>query len=155
MVILKREELMFFDVKALNDRIYSLENNLETVNGIIGRVAEHNIYGEQGIVYSTSISLRNASHMISKVWLEGDKMYGEVKILETKYGKLLKQSLEQDNIVFRPRMWTRFDSDDNDVKINNITTFDAIPRYNDDGSINDEYYYYTKHYKKLFLKNIQ
>ena len=77
--------------KNQNERIYPkdiLEREIERY--IEGPIAENRAMGELDHPESSIINLQNVSHNIKKCWWEGDDVMGEVEILDTPAGKILK-----------------------------------------------------------------
>ena len=40
------------------------------------------------------VNLSNASHLVTKIWMEGKKCMGKIKVLETPSGKILRSLVE-------------------------------------------------------------
>ena len=79
------------EAKNQNGRIYPkeiLEREIE--NYIQGPVRESRALGELDHPESSVINLQNVSHNITKVYWNGDDVMGEVEILDTPAGKILK-----------------------------------------------------------------
>ena len=75
-----------------NRRIYSkeiLEREVEKY--VQGPVAEKRALGELDHPESSIINLKNVSHNITRVWWDGDDLYGEFEILPTPSGNILKE----------------------------------------------------------------
>ena len=80
------------EAKNQNGRIYPkeiLEREIE--NYIQGPVRESRALGELDHPESSVINLQNASHNITKVYWNGDDVMGEVEILSTPSGNILKE----------------------------------------------------------------
>ena len=80
------------EAKNQNGRIYPreiLEREIE--NYINGPVKERRALGELDHPESSVINLQNASHNITKVYWKGDDVMGEVEILSTPSGNILKE----------------------------------------------------------------
>ena len=80
------------EAKNQNGRIYPrevLEREIE--NYINGPVKERRALGELDHPESSVINLQNASHNITKVYWNGDDVLGEVEILSTPSGNILKE----------------------------------------------------------------
>lgn len=78
--------------KNQNGRIYErriLER--EVTNYMNGPIKENRALGELDHPDSTVINLNNVSHNIKKVWWDGDTVMGEVEILSTPAGNILKE----------------------------------------------------------------
>ena len=79
------------EAKNQNERVYPkeiLEREVEKY--MEGPVAENRAMGELDHPESSIINLQNVSHNIKKCWWEGDDVMGEVEILNTPAGKILK-----------------------------------------------------------------
>ena len=77
--------------KNQNERIYPkdiLEREIERY--IEGPIAENRAMGELDHPESSIINLQNVSHTIKKCWWDGDDVMGEVEILSTPAGNILK-----------------------------------------------------------------
>ena len=80
------------EAKNQNGRIYPkeiLEREIEKY--IEGPVKERRALGELDHPESSVINLQNASHNITKVYWNGDEVMGEVEILSTPSGNILKE----------------------------------------------------------------
>jgi len=80
------------EAKNQNGRIYPkeiLEREIE--NYINGPVRESRALGELDHPESSVINLQNVSHNITKVYWDGDDVMGEVEILGTPAGNILKE----------------------------------------------------------------
>jgi len=80
------------EAKNQNGRIYPkeiLEREIEKY--IEGPVKERRALGELDHPESSIINLQNASHNITKVYWNGDEVMGEVEILSTPSGNILKE----------------------------------------------------------------
>jgi len=79
------------EAKNQNGRIYPreiLEREVEQY--MKGPVAENRAMGELDHPESSVINLQNVSHTIKKCWWEGDDVMGNVEILATPAGNILK-----------------------------------------------------------------
>jgi hypothetical protein len=75
-----------------NRRIYSKEILAREVDKYLkGPIAEKRALGELDHPESSIINLKNVSHNISRVWWDGDDLYGEFEILPTPSGNILKE----------------------------------------------------------------
>ena len=80
------------EAKNQNGRIYPreiLEREIE--NYVQGPVKESRALGELDHPESSVINLQNVSHNITKVYWDGDDVMGEVEILSTPAGNILKE----------------------------------------------------------------
>ena len=79
------------EAKNQNGRVYPLEIlKREVQNYIEGPVKERRATGELDHPDSSVINLQNVSHNIRKIWWKGDDVMGEVEILNTPAGNILK-----------------------------------------------------------------
>ena len=79
------------EAKNQNERVYPkdiLEREVEKY--MEGPVAENRAMGELDHPESSIINLQNVSHNIKKCWWDGDDVMGEVEVLDTPAGKILK-----------------------------------------------------------------
>ena len=82
-----------------NKRIYKLEEMVNEVNRYSSEMIKTGrALGELDHPESSVINLKNVSHNIVKLWWEGKDLYGDIEILPTPSGNILKQ-LFQNNIT--------------------------------------------------------
>ena len=75
-----------------NRRIYDYETLRKQVELYVeGPVAEKRALGELDHPESSIINLKNVCHNITKLWWQGEDLYGEFQILDTPSGNILKQ----------------------------------------------------------------
>ena len=80
------------EAKNQNGRIYPKEILEREINKYIeGPVKEKRALGELDHPESSVINLQNVSHNVIKVKMVGDDVYGEVEILSTPAGNILKE----------------------------------------------------------------
>jgi hypothetical protein len=80
------------EAKNQNGRIYPKEIlEREIQNYMEGPIRESRALGELDHPESSVINLQNVSHNIKKVWWEGDDVMGEVEVLSTPAGNILKE----------------------------------------------------------------
>lgn len=78
--------------KNQNGRIYEKEIlEREVQKYMEGPIKENRALGELDHPDSSVINLNNVSHNIKKVWWDGDTVMGEVEILSTPSGNILKE----------------------------------------------------------------
>jgi hypothetical protein len=79
------------DAKNQNGRVYPKEILKREVEAYMqGPVAENRAMGELDHPESSVINLQNVSHTIKKCWWDGDDVMGDVEILPTPAGNILK-----------------------------------------------------------------
>jgi hypothetical protein len=79
------------DAKNQNGRVYPKEILKREVEAYMqGPVAENRAMGELDHPESSVINLQNVSHTIKKCWWDGDDVRGDVEILPTPAGNILK-----------------------------------------------------------------
>lgn len=75
-----------------NRRIYDYETLRKQVELYVeGPVAEKRALGELDHPESSIVNLKNVCHNITKLWWQGEDLYGEFEILDTPSGNILKQ----------------------------------------------------------------
>lgn len=80
--------------KNQNGRIYTREILEREVNKFNREFVQNgNAYGELDHPDSPVVSLKNASHIIKKLWWKGDELYGRVELLDTPAGNIVKAIL--------------------------------------------------------------
>ena len=80
------------EAKNQNERVYPrdvLEREIERY--VEGPVKEKRAMGELDHPESSVINLQNVSHNVTRVTMKGDDVYGEVEILSTPAGNILKE----------------------------------------------------------------
>ena len=79
------------EAKNQNGRVYPLEILKREVEEYMkGPVAENRAMGELDHPESSVINLQNVSHTVKKCWWDGDDVIGDVEILTTPAGNILK-----------------------------------------------------------------
>ena len=79
------------DAKNQNGRVYPREILAREVKQYMeGPVKENRAMGELDHPESSVINLQNVSHTIKKCWWEGDDVMGDVEVLATPAGNILK-----------------------------------------------------------------
>lgn len=87
------------DKPNANRRIYPYQTLFEQVKKYIaGPIAENRALGELDHPESSIINLKNVSHNIIRLYWEGKDLYGDVEILPTPSGNILKE-LFKNNIT--------------------------------------------------------
>jgi len=80
------------EAKNQNGRVYPKETlDREVEKYINGPIAENRALGELDHPDSQIINLKNVSHNIKKLWWEGDDLLGDIEILPTPSGNILKE----------------------------------------------------------------
>ena len=81
--------------KNQNGRVYPKETLMrEAKKYSESFIAEKRALGELDHPEDSVINLRNASHMITEVWWEGNAVMGKAKVLDTPSGKILRSLVE-------------------------------------------------------------
>jgi hypothetical protein len=79
------------EAKNQNGRVYPTEILKREVEEYMkGPIAENRAMGELDHPESSVINLQNVSHTVKKCWWEGDDVIGDVEILATPAGNILK-----------------------------------------------------------------
>jgi hypothetical protein len=129
----------FFDKPNINGHIYTkecIDNMVTLFNKRSNRVP---MYGQIGypvnqLTHEIEMDGKvfDASHVVKKVWRDDNQMMGEIQILETPKGVMLKRMLDvkKEMIVFRQRSIGSV-NEDGTMNITHLISFDAIS-YQDD-----------------------
>jgi len=79
------------EAKNQNGRVYPKEILAREIKEYMkGPIAENRAMGELDHPESSVINLQNVSHTIKKVWWDGDDVMGDVEVLTTPAGNILK-----------------------------------------------------------------
>ncbi len=80
------------EAKNQNGRIYPKEILMREIKKYVaGPIRERRALGELDHPESSVINLQNVSHNVTRVTMDGDDVYGEVEILSTPAGNILKE----------------------------------------------------------------
>lgn len=77
-----------------NGRVYPYEVLAREVKNYEKLVRESRALGELDHPEDSIINLKNASHLVTSIWMDGDAVMGKVRVLETPSGKVLKSLVE-------------------------------------------------------------
>ena len=77
-----------------NGRIYRKETLQREVENYQRAVKERRSLGELDHPDDSVINLKNASHLVTKTWWDGDSVMGKIEVLDTPSGKVLKALLQ-------------------------------------------------------------
>jgi hypothetical protein len=131
------EKVLIIGVKNLNERVYTREAAEKMVSDFKEKRNKIGaFFGQIGFPESSApdILLNKVSHDVQDVWIAGDSLWAEIKILDTPYGKTLKSIMEsrglENSIVFRSRSAGTV-NENGEVKIDKLFSFDAIDRKDD------------------------
>ena len=78
------------DVQNGNGRIYPHSVLMREMKNYSKLVTEHRALGELDHPEDSVINLKNASHLVTKVWWDNKNVMGKVKVLDTPSGQVLK-----------------------------------------------------------------
>lgn len=73
-----------------NGRVYRKETLQREIENYQGAIRERRALGELDHPDDSVINLKNASHLITKMWWDGDNAMGKIEVLDTPSGKVLK-----------------------------------------------------------------
>lgn len=97
----KKAFIMKVDVKGnMNNRVYPREVMIKAINEFNSRGAKTNLGCIEMNTSGAEIKFNKVSHVVDKLYLEGDNIYADITPLDTPNGRILK-SLK--NINFRTR----------------------------------------------------
>tara|TARA_R110002074_G_scaffold243730_6_gene415384 strand:+ start:907 stop:1512 length:606 start_codon:yes stop_codon:yes gene_type:complete len=82
------------DILNGNRRVYPYDVLVREVKNYQKLVSEHRALGELDHPDDSVINLRNASHMVTAIWMEEKSVMGKVKVLDTPSGQVLKSLVE-------------------------------------------------------------
>lgn len=77
-----------------NKRIYPFDVLASNVEKLTETVSGRGLFGELDHPTDSIVHLANASHLITKLWWEGNVLLGEGEVLNTPSGKVLKSLIE-------------------------------------------------------------
>lgn len=77
-----------------NQRIYPMEVLQREVKNYSKLVKERRALGELDHPDDSVINLRNASHMVTDIWMEGKDVKGKIRVLDTPSGQVLRSLVE-------------------------------------------------------------
>ena len=86
------------ETKNGNGRVYPQAILEREVANYAKLVKERRALGELDHPDSSVINLANASHMVTRIWMEGKKCMGTIRVLNTPAGQTLR-SLVEDNVM--------------------------------------------------------
>ena len=83
-------------VENANGRVYPREVLADAVRAIQEDVSNRAVLGEYDHPMDAKIHLDRVSHLITKIWMDGNKVYGEAEILDSQpHGACLRGLFEQ------------------------------------------------------------
>jgi len=82
------------DVQNGNGRVYPHKVLMREVENYKKLVKENRALGELDHPDDSVINLKNASHMVTEIWMEEKAVMGKVKVLNTPSGQVLKSLVE-------------------------------------------------------------
>jgi hypothetical protein len=84
------------EIKNRNNRIYPVQVLSEQVDKYKQNYIDKNrAYGELGHPSGPTINLERVSHMITDLYRDGNNFMGEAKIMDTPYGKIVKNLMDE------------------------------------------------------------
>ena len=82
------------ETKNGNGRIYPCKTLRREIKNYQKIINDNRALGELDHPDDSVINLRNASHMVVKMWWEGNDVMGKIKILNTPSGRILRELTE-------------------------------------------------------------
>ena len=73
-----------------NGRVYRSETLQREVENYQNAIKERRSLGELDHPDDSVINLKNASHLVTKMWWDGDNVMGKIEVLDTPSGNILK-----------------------------------------------------------------
>ena len=84
------------EIKNRNGRVYPREILAREVNRYTKEfINKKRAFGELGHPDGPTVNLERVSHMITKLYPDGDNFIGEAKIMNTPYGKIVKGLIDE------------------------------------------------------------
>jgi hypothetical protein len=83
------------EAKNGNGRIYPKKILEREINNYKKLIKERRALGELDHPDDQVINLKNASHLVTEIWFDGDDVMGKVKVLETPSGRILKDLVNE------------------------------------------------------------
>ena len=91
-----RGVFMQADIKNRNGRIYPVETLQKEVNRYTKEfINKKRAFGELGHPDGPTVNLERVSHMITSLKPEGKNFIGEAKVMDTPYGKIVKNLIDE------------------------------------------------------------
>lgn len=116
-------KVLKFGVKNLNDRIYTKESIENCLENFMVIVKDGKAFGQLGYPDNADIDLKEVSHKVNNVYIDGDYLIADIKILDNVKGKDLNSILNE--VVFRTRCVGKMIEGDI-IDIDRIISIDAI-----------------------------
>jgi hypothetical protein len=82
-----------------NGRVYPKKILEREINNYMRLVKERRALGELDHADDPIVNLKNVSHLMTNIWFEGNDVYGEVEVLPTPAGNILKSLIESNVTV--------------------------------------------------------
>ena len=79
------------EVRNGNGRVYPSATLMREVKNYQKIVKERRALGELDHPDPSLVNLSNASHLVTEIWADGDKVMGKLEVLNTPSGKVLKE----------------------------------------------------------------
>ena len=84
------------NIKNRNGRVYPKDIMLKEVKRYNSEFINKNrAFGELGHPDGPTVNLERVSHMVNKLYPDGDNFIGEAKIMDTPYGKIVKGLIDE------------------------------------------------------------
>tara|TARA_B100000287_G_C20636770_1_gene781947 strand:+ start:955 stop:1599 length:645 start_codon:yes stop_codon:yes gene_type:complete len=84
------------DIKNRNGRVYPYETLMKEVNRYTNEfISKNRAFGELGHPDGPTVNLERVSHMIKELKIDGKNFIGEAKIMDTPYGKIVKNLIDE------------------------------------------------------------
>ena len=78
-----------------NGRVYPVNEISRAVESIKSRLEQgYSVLGEADHPDDLQVNIDRVSHMITKMWMEGENGYGKLKLIPTPMGNIIKTLLE-------------------------------------------------------------
>ena len=95
-LVLKNKLLQRANTKNHNGRIYPTRVLEREVNKYSALVDQRRALGELDHPDSPIVELKNVSHLVTNIYMDGDEVRGDIEVLNTPPGKILRDIIQQE-----------------------------------------------------------
>jgi hypothetical protein len=74
-----------------NGRVYPFDVLKQEIVNYQKLIKENRAYGELDHAEEPIVNMKNVSHMITKIWMEGDNVKAKVRVFDTPSGKIIRE----------------------------------------------------------------
>jgi len=136
---IKKVIIPFIDEVNQNGRKYTKESLKQLVESFKEKQKEEQVFGElydNRVNDYTIINLSRIALETTNVFIEKNKLIGEIRLLDTPYGNASKKII--DKLELRPRTIGQVDNTTKEITITKLIAFDLIDKNTDSFKKQDE-----------------